>query len=104
MGAIRSPDFDFPDFDENTQAATFYTSGTTGAPKGVYFSHRQMVLHAISELAAFGMAPKQGDFTPKAAICRSRRCSMSTREASRVRRRSRVRSKSIPGVMFPICC
>ena len=44
------------------QATTFYTSGTTGAPKGVYFSHRQMVLHTISELAAFGMAPKQGRF------------------------------------------
>ena len=52
----------FPTFDENTQATTFYTSGTTGAPKGVYFSHRQMVLHTISELAAFGMAPKQGRF------------------------------------------
>ena len=62
MLASASPDFDFPDFDENTQATTFYTSGTTGLPKGVYFSHRQMVLHTISELAAFGMAPKQGRF------------------------------------------
>ena len=62
MLAAASPEFDFPDFDENTQATTFYTSGTTGAPKGVYFSHRQMVLHTISELAAFGMAPKQGRF------------------------------------------
>ena len=62
MLAAGSPDFDFPDFDENTQATTFYTSGTTGAPKGVYFSHRQMVLHSISELAALGLAPKQGRF------------------------------------------
>jgi fatty-acyl-CoA synthase len=62
MLAAASPEFDFPDFDENTQATTFYTSGTTGAPKGVYFSHRQMVLHTISELAAFGIAPKQGRF------------------------------------------
>ena len=62
MLAAASPEFDFPDFDENTQATTFYTSGTTGAPKGVYFSHRQMVLHTISELAAFGMAPNQGRF------------------------------------------
>ena len=30
--------FDFPDFDENAQATTFYTTGTTGNPKGVYFS------------------------------------------------------------------
>ncbi|MFZ1957078.1 MAG: fatty acid--CoA ligase [Desulfobacterales bacterium] len=35
----------FPDFDENTRATTFYTTGTTGMPKGVYFSHRQLVLH-----------------------------------------------------------
>lgn len=33
--------FDFPDFDENSVATTFYTTGTTGNPKGVYFSHRQ---------------------------------------------------------------
>jgi fatty-acyl-CoA synthase len=33
--AAASPDYDFPDFDENTQATTFYTTGTTGLPKGV---------------------------------------------------------------------
>jgi fatty-acyl-CoA synthase len=38
----------FPDdLDENTKATTFYTTGTTGLPKGVYFSHRQIVLHAM---------------------------------------------------------
>jgi fatty-acyl-CoA synthase len=37
--------YTFPDFDENTRATTFYTTGTTGMPKGVYFSHRQLVLH-----------------------------------------------------------
>ena len=62
MLASATAEFDFPDFDENTQATTFYTSGTTGRPKGVYFSHRQMALHTISELAAFGLAPKQGRF------------------------------------------
>jgi fatty-acyl-CoA synthase len=40
--------FDFPDFDENAQATTFYTTGTTGEPKGVYFSHRQLVLHTLA--------------------------------------------------------
>jgi fatty-acyl-CoA synthase len=60
--AAASPDFDFPDFDENVQATTFYTTGTTGQPKGVYYSHRQLVLHAIAELAMFGLAPKQGSF------------------------------------------
>ena len=40
--------FEFPEFDENTRATTFYTTGTTGLPKGVYFSHRQLVLHALA--------------------------------------------------------
>jgi len=40
--------FDFPDFDENSIATTFYTTGTTGNPKGVFFSHRQLVLHTLS--------------------------------------------------------
>src|SRR5271170_5769984 len=60
--ATASPDFAFPDFDENVQATTFYTTGTTGLPKGVYYSHRQLVLHALAELAVFGLAAKQGHF------------------------------------------
>ena len=54
--AAASPDYRFPDFDENTQATTFYTSGTTGLPKGVYYSHRQLVLHCLSEMTFLGMA------------------------------------------------
>ena len=42
--------YDFPDFSENTMATTFYTTGTTGLPKGVYFSHRQLVLHTYGLL------------------------------------------------------
>lgn len=48
--------YDFPDFDENAMATTFYTTGTTGLPKGVYFSHRQLVLHtygAMSSICAY---------------------------------------------------
>lgn len=53
--------FEFADFDENTIATTFYTSGTTGDPKGVFFSHRQLVLHTMAEAASLGMLPnKQG--------------------------------------------
>src|ERR1700744_1236562 len=52
MLAAGSPDFVFEDFDENTRATTFYTTGTTGLPKGVYFSHRQLVLHTITLMAA----------------------------------------------------
>ena len=61
--AQASPDYDFPDFDENTQATTFYTTGTTGLPKGVYYSHRQLVLHSICGLALFGLAGAQGRFS-----------------------------------------
>src|SRR6476661_3252328 len=61
--AASSPEYDFPDFDENTQATTFYTSGTTGLPKGVYYSHRQLVLHCLSELAFLGLASKEGRFS-----------------------------------------
>jgi len=61
--AAASPDYNFPDFDENTQATTFYTTGTTGLPKGVYYSHRQLVLHALCELAFFGLASQQGRFS-----------------------------------------
>ena len=57
-----SPDYSFPDFDEETIATTFYTTGTTGSPKGVYFSHRQLVLHSLAEMAFFGTAAKQGRF------------------------------------------
>jgi fatty-acyl-CoA synthase len=58
--AAASPDYDFQDFDENTRATTFYTTGTTGLPKGVYFSHRQIVLHTLAIMAWFGTAPVQG--------------------------------------------
>ena len=54
-----SPDFEFGDFDENTKAATFYTSGTTGDPKGVYYSHRQIVLHTMATAMTL-CAPRAG--------------------------------------------
>lgn len=38
----------WPEFDENTAAALCYTSGTTGTPKGVLYSHRSQVLHAFA--------------------------------------------------------
>ena len=51
----QAPDgFEFQDFDENTRATTFYTTGTTGEPKAVAYSHRQLVLHTMGVLAGFG--------------------------------------------------
>ncbi len=58
----ENDDFDFPDFDENTIATTFYTTGTTGDPKGVYFSHRQLVLHTLTEMAILSSAPYPAGF------------------------------------------
>ncbi len=46
--------FVFQDFDENTTATTFYTTGTTGDPKGVFYSHRQLVLHTLGVTAGIG--------------------------------------------------
>lgn len=43
-----APEFVFPDLDENSVATLFYTTGTTGEPKGVYFTHRQLVLHTLA--------------------------------------------------------
>jgi fatty-acyl-CoA synthase len=60
--ADASPEFDFPDFDENTRATTFYTTGTTGMPKGVYFSHRQLVLHTLGTMGVLGSAMGHGRF------------------------------------------
>lgn len=41
-------DYVWPSFDENTAACLCYTSGTTGNPKGVLYSHRSTVLHAMA--------------------------------------------------------
>ena len=58
--ANASPSFAFPDFDENTCATVFYTTGTTGNPKGVSFSHRQLVLHTLATAVALGSASSNG--------------------------------------------
>ena len=60
--ARETEDFEFPDFDENTRATTFYTTGTTGNPKGVYFSHRQLVLHTLAVLGSVASTPEHQSF------------------------------------------
>ena len=61
---LRSTSFtyDFPDLDENTKATTFYTTGTTGDPKCVYFSHRQLVIHTLSVALTMGSYHTIGRF------------------------------------------
>ena len=47
--------YEYEDFDENTIATTFYTSGTTGNPKGVFFTHRQIVLNSLAVASAVAL-------------------------------------------------
>ena len=53
--------FDWPAFDERTAAALCYTSGTTGNPKGALYSHRAIVLNAITVCipGALGLSPQE---------------------------------------------
>jgi acyl-CoA synthetase (AMP-forming)/AMP-acid ligase II len=44
----HSDRYDWPSFDENTASSLCYTSGTTGNPKGVLYSHRSTLLHAYA--------------------------------------------------------
>ena len=50
--ASGRPEITWPDLDENAACALCYTSGTTGEPKGVLYSNRAMVLHALFVIAA----------------------------------------------------
>jgi fatty-acyl-CoA synthase len=52
--------FKFPVLDENTEATTFYTTGTTGLPKGVHFTHRQLMLHTLVQCATMGAITSPG--------------------------------------------
>jgi len=54
--AAADPLAAWPDLDERTASSLCYTSGTTGAPKGVLYSHRSTVLHAMSLMTADSMA------------------------------------------------
>ncbi|MBV7377569.1 long-chain-fatty-acid--CoA ligase [Maritimibacter dapengensis] len=63
---IRDEDagaFDWPEFDEKTASALCYTSGTTGNPKGVLYSHRSTVLHSFLVCQADGLKLSNRDST-----------------------------------------
>ena len=53
--ADQPTEFDWPEFDENTASSLCYTSGTTGNPKGVLYSHRSTVLHSFFVLTVPGL-------------------------------------------------
>ena len=53
--AAAAADFDWPELDERSAAAMCYTSGTTGLPKGVVYSHRSTYLHSMSICTANGL-------------------------------------------------
>ena len=75
-------EYSWPDLDERSAAAMCYTSGTTGNPKGVVYSHRSSYLHSMAVCAA-----NANWASPTAtACCRSSRCSTRMRGVSRMRR------------------
>jgi fatty-acyl-CoA synthase len=59
--AAQSDEFDWPEIDERSAAAMCYTSGTTGNPKGVVYSHRSIWLHSMQICMADGMGLSSAD-------------------------------------------
>lgn len=59
--AEQSSDFVWPEFDERTASSMCYTSGTTGNPKGVLYSHRSSILHSLALCTSDGFALSSAD-------------------------------------------
>ncbi len=59
--AAEAPGFAYPEIDERAAAAMCYTSGTTGNPKGVAYSHRSIWLHSLAVTSAQALGVNQND-------------------------------------------
>src|SRR3954453_10137179 len=57
----QEPGFDYPAIDDRAAAGLCYTSGTTGNPKGVLYSHRSNILHAMGQCLADGLGISRAD-------------------------------------------
>ena len=88
LASADEGEFAYRDIDERAAAAMCYTSGTTGLPKGVMYSHRAIAIHALGACCSASTTP-----TP---CCRSCRCSTPTRGDSRSRARWSAPSRSSP--------
>ncbi len=60
---VKDSNIQLPELKEDDVATTFYTSGTTGFPKGVIFSHRQVVLHSVAGQLGLGNEPLKSSST-----------------------------------------
>jgi len=82
---------DLPDLEEDYPAGMCYTSGTTGRPKGVEYTHKMIYAHAMMVMTLPASASRKATWS-----CPSCRCSTSTPGSSPTPRRWPARRRSIP--------
>jgi fatty-acyl-CoA synthase len=61
----QPPTFDWPEFPEDRHAVLYYTTGTTGLPKGVLFTHRQIFLQTLYNMGNQYLLPRLPDTPPR---------------------------------------
>ena len=81
LAAQDASKFEYPEIEENQAVAMCYTSGTTGKPKGVVYSHRGMVLHTLATCSADTLGVRESDVILPVVRRRGSRASTWTRRA-----------------------